>query len=187
MKRSFGEKIGYAFALVCIVGGFVGLPWALGYAADALASASWPTTPGRVLEREVVQTDNQVWERQQSHQPRVRYTYTVDGQPYESTQLAFDFNAQYQIRSEAMDQISPYLLDLPVDVFYEPGNPANAVLRPGSDWRSYRPLVFAIAPVVLGIVIIVYRRIAEMRREAAAQEKAEQRRAKAAARRAADR
>lgn len=189
MKPNAGETIGFIFAIGCIIGGIVGLPWALGYAADAIASPGWPTVAGEILEHDVISSDRSATAAGRqgtstSYLPTVRYRYTVAGETYESDQLRLDFGASYNSYSEAFDVVGPYMVDLPHDVYYDPADPANAVLEPGGDWRSYRPIGFSAAAVLLGVVTFGYTRWSMGKRVAREQERTAKKQARAAAKRA---
>ena len=185
-RRKRGIRAAFAFAALCIVGGFVALPWAVGYVRNAQVSSGWPTAQGEIISREVMQSTrrnaNAMWD--ESYLPRIHYSYEVDGQRYESTQIGFDFDAHYERQADARAVIDSVARTEPLTVYYEPGNPANAVLRTGGDWRTYRPLIFALAPLLLGIVTVFWARRSARRGAAEAAAAEDKRRARAAAKRA---
>ena len=85
------------------------------------ASASWPTVPGVVTAAEQTKVG---WRMQ----PRVTFSYNVDGKAYSSTKVSFAAGVS---KTEIEPILSRYPVSQSVQVHYQPGNPAVAVLEAG--------------------------------------------------------
>lgn len=85
------------------------------------ASASWPTVPGVVTAAERTKIG---WRMQ----PRVTFTYNVDGKAHSATSVSFAAGVP---KTEIEPILSRYPVSQPVQVHYQPGNPAVAVLEAG--------------------------------------------------------
>ncbi|WP_375761001.1 DUF3592 domain-containing protein [Corallococcus exercitus] len=112
------------------------LPWtAMTVAIDVLVCSdmvrqvqaeSWPTVQGTITRSEV----EMVRSKGIKYAPKLAYTYSVDGQPYEGSKYRFA-----SFRSDdpryAEDAVARYPLGASVPVHYRPGQPSEAVLQPG--------------------------------------------------------
>jgi hypothetical protein len=85
------------------------------------ASASWPVVPGVVTAAERTKVG---WRMQ----PRVTFSYNVDGKAYSSSKVSFAAGVP---KAEIEPVLSRYPVSRPVEVHYQPGNPALAVLEAG--------------------------------------------------------
>ncbi len=97
-----------------------------GQLQNAWRSAAWPETPGQILSSDARSTRIPF----RSYAPFVRYTYTVDGQAYTGDTLAFvrdGVGAAWAGR-----KVAQYPPGREVMVYYDPANPAVAVLEPGA-------------------------------------------------------
>ena len=88
----------------------------------AKASTGWPTTTGKIT---ASQTAKVMFRRQ----PRVTYTYSVDGKPFSSQRISFAGG----YRSKETDAIlGRYPVGSEVAVSHSPNNPAEATLETGA-------------------------------------------------------
>jgi hypothetical protein len=87
----------------------------------AKASTSWPTTPGTITAAAAAKV---MFRRQ----PRVGYTYTVNGVPFTSQRISFA--GGYKPR-EVDPILARYPLGRQVTVAHDPQNPAEAALETG--------------------------------------------------------
>ncbi len=118
---------------IIALGGFVFALFVIPYAANTLhrdrASLRWPTVPGLMRQCDV-------WERSSRHSYSVglnaAYSYTVNGVRHISHQLClWSPDLSHANSARAFAQAHP--VHSAVEVYYDPGNPANAVLVPGAD------------------------------------------------------
>lgn len=134
--------IGAVFAgLAFIVGAaFTGL--ALWMRSRARACLHWPSVDGTIIESRIDDAHLEMIK------PVLRYRYQVDGQTHVGFRVAF---SGYGSSRPAMDRlIAPYPVGATVRVFYNPRDPASAVLdnTARSDWTYW--LLFGIGFLALG-------------------------------------
>ncbi len=89
----------------------------------AYQSAAWPEALGSVLRDECRSTGNMTSSR------HVRYQYTVYGARYESEREYFG------LRIASRSCVAPFSEGERIRVYYDPADPSEAVLMPGS-WRQ---------------------------------------------------
>ena len=91
--------------------------------AERAAAQSWHSTTGRVVKSrvEVRGGDNT------SVSPMIRYEYTVNGQPYQSTR--FRVGMLVLKGNDAYEIVDRYPEGASVTVYYDPQNPAEATLE----------------------------------------------------------
>jgi hypothetical protein len=93
---------------------------------QSLRSRSWPTAPGVITESRVDSSRNR--DGQWSHTARIRYRYTVDGKTYNGDTISYAKG----LFDGASVQVSRYPQGSAVGVYYDPKDPASAVLDPGA-------------------------------------------------------
>lgn len=89
----------------------------------AKASTAWPTTTGRITAAEIAK----VMFRKQ---PRVTYSYSVNGRPYTSQRISF---AGGYPPKETDAILSRYPVGSEIPVAYAPDKPAEATLETGAN------------------------------------------------------
>ncbi len=100
------------------------------------ASKRWPTTMGKILESKLDE-DSDGW------YPYVRYSYSIHGENYASDQLYFYSCNQEPDEAEARTYLLPYPVGKAVTIYFNPHNPADAVLDTHVPlWRSLFWLFF---------------------------------------------
>jgi uncharacterized protein DUF3592 len=95
------------------------------------ASASWPKVGGTVLSNEVklVGTGN-TGEVARNYSVALRYGYTVAGTPYESSRIGWGTKSADRKPDIPQAFVRDYPAGHAIDVFYDPGNPAMAMIDP---------------------------------------------------------
>jgi hypothetical protein len=110
------------------------------------ASQGWPATIGRITEaRTSYSRFAQDWS------VRISYEYQVLDQSYTGTKVAFGVAKSYQYPSQARNDLACYPLNWQVTVYYDPSNPAEAVLERKVGNASRTMFVTA-----LGVVLISF-------------------------------
>ncbi|MFN2570034.1 MAG: DUF3592 domain-containing protein [Gemmatimonadales bacterium] len=146
------------FLAVFVLGG---LPVLLGAEAFrqwrlARTAASWPRVPGRIVSAELEEaTFRGRAARAASHRAAITYTYAVAGQEWTSRRVSF--GDAFEKGDRARDRLQKYEPNSAVDVFYDPGDPSNAVLEPRAAWSkaATRALVWAgLAVLALAAILI---------------------------------
>ncbi len=100
---------------------------------QAAAAAQWPQATGRIVRSEtesyLSQTGRSGGGGARLYEPVIEYAYTVDGGEYHSTQVRFGGRLATGARGGADKAVARYPVGSPVQVLYDPANPANAVLE----------------------------------------------------------
>ena len=128
-SRIIGSIIGWGLAGIALLIGLTGLLNAGWNFKQDRASLSWPETTGRIINSDV-----EVAHRSDDftkYEVRVHYAYDVYGQAHESRRLRFSSNG-FEERSEANKLRRRFRSGEEVSVYYDPANPARAVLLRGT-------------------------------------------------------
>jgi len=136
--------------LFAVIGYFVAFTFGKPILDDAKASRDWPSVPG-VITRSAVATKRSDGKTMYSFD--VVYRYQVEGRELTCNSVFFGGNTSSSNSSAAYKVTGRYPEGAEVDVYYEPENPANAVLEPGTRWQSY--IVFGIGLVFLIVGVLV--------------------------------
>jgi len=102
---------------------------------EAGESASWPATQGKIVLSAVTETtttDNSndgTWTERTFYFPKVRYEYSVLGKTYTGDRIAFGASKGFSTIAGAEKVLERYPEDATVTVYYNPNNPADAVLE----------------------------------------------------------
>jgi hypothetical protein len=107
---------------------------------EARQSERWPTSDGEITRSEVEERKEDLTKT--VYWPKVQYRYTVAERVYEGTRVNFDESgSQYSGRIESL--VKRFPLGAKVPVYYDPADPAQAVLDPGLSFvcaaKSLRP------------------------------------------------
>lgn len=100
-------------------------------------AASWPVVQGTITRSEV----EAVRSKGIKYEPKLAYTYSVDGHPYEGSKYR-----RSSFRSSdsgyAEEVVARYPVGARVPVYHRPGQPSEAVLQPGVASLDLFPLLF---------------------------------------------
>src|SRR5512145_2739045 len=95
------------------------------------ASQGWQATTGLITGAQVEQSPSMDsdgdWS--DSYSPRVSYDYTALGQLYTGKKISFGFTKAHNTHRGAEAELARYPIGSQVTVFYNPANPAEAVLE----------------------------------------------------------
>jgi hypothetical protein len=119
----------------------------------ALASQNWPSVQGQVLSSSVGTHDSHDSDSSTTYSADVRYTYGVNGNTYQGTHLGSgDFS------SSNYNQMSAWAAKYPagkqVSVYYDPANPATAVLETGFSGGLLIPLGVGAAFIAVSVFFV---------------------------------
>jgi len=107
----------------------LGLDGYLGWSAfRQISSQNYPTTDGVVTHSEVEQ---RAGGKHVEYSPNVQYRYAVAGKTF--TGHRYRFGEVYALEGLAHQIVAGHPVGKHVPVYYNPGNPADALLRPGLD------------------------------------------------------
>ena len=109
---------------------------------EAKASASWPTTDGKIVTSRVVEQREEVesedsngrkeWTTEITYRPEIRFTYRVAGNDYSTDTWKPGATVAYGTPKRAEAAVARYAVGLSVPVHYDPAHPDTAVLEPGN-------------------------------------------------------
>jgi hypothetical protein len=99
-------------------------------------SPVWPTTNGVVTASTVDTHIPRNPRYDPDYLPRVIFAYAVDGRTYRGERL-WPGRAVFGTYNEARRVVERYPRGQPVTVYYDPDDPATAVLEPGGDWTRW--------------------------------------------------
>ncbi len=132
---------------------------------EAGESTRWPSTPGAIVSAEVQEQrplQSHSGYQKTDYLPVVKYSYTVSGTSHTGSHRTFnDDVVVYGSTDKAEAAIEKYPVGKTVQVYFNPTNPADAVLEPGKagpSWRSLTAgilcLVLTIVPILLAIAVV---------------------------------
>ncbi len=117
------------------------------------ASKNWSSTTARILAADVeMRRSSTASGDSTSYYPTVVYEYAVNGQRFQSRRIRFGSEIGYGFQRMAEKIVAKYPNGTLVSVFYDPENPAEAVLEQsaGGSNRLYGCIVL----VILGILLV---------------------------------
>jgi hypothetical protein len=157
LERSAGKNwliMGWTLVLV-------GVPvFLLAFSAyvNANPAKGWPVTEGVIESSEVgaVSTSSGRLGRGLSHFPDVRYRYTVGGKDFTGDKVHLGIGSA--LESDAKAVAARYRAGEKASIYYDPGNPAMAVLDPRVQGQTHAALWISGAGSAIGICcLLVFR------------------------------
>ncbi len=121
--------------------------WGWPVLQKAKASTDWPSVKGVVTSAEVIRSrsDDGV-----NYRPEVLFDYTVEDEKYQQGNIRYDGNWSTNKSTYANKMVRKYKVGTEVDVYYDPNEPFEAVLEPGTSWMSYLPIGFGAIFFLIG-------------------------------------
>jgi hypothetical protein len=116
--------------------------------AESLASAHWPSTPGRIISAH----SRFVVGRYNSTGPDIRYTYSVGGRGFAGSRVdvvTYSSNTSY-----ASDALAQFREGAKVPVYFDPAHPQRSALRRGANWVAYVLPVLSLILTLFGLALI---------------------------------
>ena len=111
------------------------------------ATERWPTTEGRILESKVASATDA--EGDKMFRARVRYEYQVAGTTHVGQDIRVVSEVATSWKGPARRAVERYARGSRCRVYYDPRDPARALLEPGAPWYLY--LLPAVGAVLLAI------------------------------------
>jgi hypothetical protein len=137
MKKFLSLTLSALASLAFLVGAVAIFVWTVGKLHQARESRDWPQVEGRV-------TQSWIDRSSAEHKPHVEYTYTVEGTPYASRQIAFDIFDKPGGRGRIESIVAQYPVGKTVTVYHDPQDPGTAILEPELYAPFFQPLFFAV-------------------------------------------
>jgi hypothetical protein len=127
----FGLLCGGFFVLLILLCGAGLIFYALRSRKKAEASQGWPGTSGQISRSEVKRSasSDDDGNTSYSYSPVVEYTYQVGGQAFSSRRMVFGAVKGYSSPAKAEKELARHPAGATVTVYYNPENPAEAVLE----------------------------------------------------------
>jgi hypothetical protein len=146
------ESIGYL--VICAVAGLAIICYGLYQRARQRASDHWQQTVGTIRSAKLLDTNAT---DSAEYRVAVTYEYEVNGARYAGKRIEFGTRG-YARKKRAQEQFARYAVNSNVVVFFDPAEPAEAVLvRETPNFALHMTLGIAMLVLVVGIV--VYRQI----------------------------
>lgn len=123
----------------------------------AWATEQWPTTEGRVLESEVAGTTDA--EGDGMFSARLRYEYQVAGTTHVGQDIGVVSGVATNRQGPARRAVRRYPRGSRCRVYYDPQNPARALLEPGAPWYLYLLPVVGAVMLAIGIAGLMGRMV----------------------------
>ncbi len=142
--------IGTILGLACLAGGFalwqyVGKPMR----ARAAASVKWPVTDGEIT-RSQLNREEPKRDKKAMFSMTVAYAYTLDGKNLEGHRVWFGDHFSTSDPDHFQAAVKRYPVGTAVKVFYDPADPSDSVLEPGSNWSASIWYLVGIGLMVFG-------------------------------------
>jgi hypothetical protein len=141
-----GVVMGLAFAGI----GSAGVYFAMQMYKKAQDTLSWPSALGEVTHADVHSHHHK---KRTSYEAEVEYSYTVNGMQYISKKIAvMTANSNY---GNAQAVVAKYPRQSRVTVYYDPANPADAVLEPGLSSGIYVVFGVSVLFALFGVFFLI--------------------------------
>jgi hypothetical protein len=117
-----------------------------------MQSENWDKGTATVTSSEIEKKESRSKDAQgftrtsKSYSVRVQYAYTVEGSNYEGNTVGFG-TMSHNERSDAQEELKSYPKGKTIDVYYDPENPSDSVLKKGVFWPMY--IVIAVMVIIL--------------------------------------
>ena len=125
-----------------------------GYQSYVIQSdaVSWPHAVGEVISAEVVTQSQSDIDESDLYQPKIVTRYVVNGRTYHTREIGFNQSSFWRTDStyayEVTEKLAP---GTKVDVYYDPDDPAVAVLDKSADWFTYFMMALGAILVLCGV------------------------------------
>ena len=146
---TFAQLIGMFF--VAIGAGIV--LWALWNLVQAIGSRNWKTTEGIVLVSELQRSRDP--DGGLMYRPEISYQYTADGHEFVASRTRFGQRLALSWSGPAIRAVRRYPAGKTVLVYFDPQDPAEAVLEPGISAYVFAGLLLGALFLFFGIAAIV--------------------------------
>lgn len=142
------EILLFALGLACVL-------LAVYYRRKRLKALSWPSVPGKVINSSVlIRTQEDSGDAITTYLPQIQYEYQINGNSYVSNVWRFGVGFATSFREwEARSAVERYPTGSAIAVFFNPANPAEAVLEPGKTPYVAAGIVGAVF-ILLGLGIL---------------------------------
>lgn len=153
--RQSGPITGLVVGGLLLVGGFfltvrIGKP----IRDRAAASVAWPTTDGRITGSRVVRVRHGRYGTK-TYTADITYEYALDGGTFAGDRIWFGDDYSASDASAFRAAVGRYPVGKAVKVHYDPAEPAQSVLEPGSTWSGSALYFIGLGLMTLGGLLVV--------------------------------
>ena len=119
-------------------------------------STSWPSAQGKITKAwvETQEHEDDDGFKTITHFPRWEYEFIIDGKTYTNQNISFSGTAGSHHESDARDGLKQYPLNNQVQVFYNPFNPEEAALVPGTKGTMSMVIFGGVMAFIMFIIIL---------------------------------
>ena len=136
----------FGIAALAVLGAIFGFYEAGRLADQARKSPGWPVAPGAIEESRIIRASK-------GDGVRVVYGYSVDEARYSSNTISYarfdGAQGVWLLPDTPQDLVNRYPVGKEVPVYYEPGNPRNAVLEPGTRGENGSATIGSLAMLLI--------------------------------------
>ena len=150
VNQGFDGAVGWAL----IVGGCVALVWVACKSWQGIRSKFWPHVVGTITNVTVERKEGQNQTGSTKYTPRVFYRYQVDGVEYVNSKGGYRIVESSGAKSFAETEVARYAGRDQVQVYYNSKKPSQSVLETGVGLSICLVIPFAIALIVVGIILL---------------------------------
>jgi hypothetical protein len=118
-----------------------------------IQSENWDKGTATITSSEIEKTESRSKDAQgltqtsTSYSVRVTYAYTVEGNNYEGNTVGFG-TMSHNERTDAQEELKSYPQGKSIDVYYDPENPSDSVLKKGVFWPMYIVIVVMVIMLI---------------------------------------
>ncbi|SHL57936.1 Protein of unknown function [Bradyrhizobium lablabi] len=133
----------------CTVIGILGLRSYLQTRRKLQSSAKWPTAAGTITDSEVIESQNTETDDKgretvnTEYRVDIRFAYKVGLREFHSSNWKWGWTAIYRNREKPEKIVAAHPAGKSVQVFYDPNEPATAVLEPANPQGTFVQFVFS--------------------------------------------
>jgi len=153
--NNMGSMITIIVAIPFVIIALIFIVLALRNSRKANLSRNWPETTGKIIASGIdPRRSHTSGGYSTSYYPVVQYQYQVEGRTYLSNRITFGGEIGYGWTNMAQKQVDNYPPGANVAVFYDPNDPATAVLErtAGTSSKIYWVIAIIIL-VILGVTV----------------------------------
>ena len=151
-SKAFIFVVGRLFPLSFGFGSIIFLGFGLWAINKGMQSENWDKGTATITSSEIEKKESRSKDAQgftrtsTSYSVRVQYAYTVEGSSYEGNTIGFGIMSHNE-KSDAQEELKSYPNGKTIDVYYDPENPSDSVLKKGVFWPMY--IVIVIMVIIL--------------------------------------
>lgn len=139
--------------LVFLLGGLIAMGKGSYDAYQALRSDTWSTVEGKIVSSSITKVKHPG--ETPAYYPDIQYVYQVEGKVYTGNRIFWgEFGSGSPSSAQAV--VNNYKVGMSVTVYYDPRNPANAILERGARWASFALLFGGLLFSIVGVVGFLY-------------------------------